>query len=318
MQIPEGDLDLVAVGETLIDFISTDEVDHLSEAETFRRYLGGSPANIAVNVARLGGRSAVVSKVGGVAFSQFARDELRRYGVCTDYIVTDPEARTSMVFVTRSKRTPDFEDFRDADFRLAPAELAPAAIARARVVHASSFAASREPCRSTIRRAFSLAHDAGKLISFDPNYSPRIWPDKDDALATLRELYRYTTLTKPSLDDAMRLMGPGLAPEEYIGRFHDMGVRLVILTMGREGILMSDAGKLLGHVPARSINVVDATGAGDSFWAGFLVALLDGNSIERSVLFAREVVETKLANVGPLPAWVSREAIYQRLPIPAS
>lgn len=218
-----------------------------------------------------------------------------------------------MVFVTRSQRTPDFEVFRDADFRLAPGELAVEAIARARVVHASTFAASREPCRSTIRLAFRLAQEAGKLISFDPNYSPRIWPDKTEAVGVMRDLYRYATLTKPSLDDAERLLGPGLSPEKYISHFHELGPRLVILTMGRDGILMSEAGKLLGHVPARPLTVADATGAGDSFWAGFLVALLDGNPIERCVLFAREVVEAKLTNVGPLPDWVTRDAIYQRL-----
>jgi sugar/nucleoside kinase (ribokinase family) len=71
---------------------------------------------------------------------------------------------------------------------------------------------------------------------------------------------------------------------------------------------------LLGHVPARPIEVVDVTGAGDSFWAGFLVALLDGHPLERCALFAREIVELKLTTVGPLPSTIDRADIYEQLP----
>ena len=314
---PDGDIDLLAVGETLIDFISEQSVAHLQNARSFRRYLGGSPANIAVNVAQLGGRSAVISKIGGDAFGRFIESELRRFGVSTDYLVVDEGVRTSIVFVARTTGTPDFEPMRDADFRLVPEDIPEAAIARAKVVHASAFALSREPCRSAVRKAFTLAREMGKIISLDPNYSPRIWPDLGEARQVLAELYRMTTLTKPSLDDARRLFGPACTPEQGIARFHEMGARFVIFTMGREGILISEDGRLLGHLPARSVVAVDATGAGDSFWAGFVTALLDGNSLGRSVLFGREIVELKLQAVGPLPSGIDRREIVAGLPEPA-
>ncbi|MBS3782820.1 MAG: carbohydrate kinase, partial [Anaerolineae bacterium] len=84
------------------------------------------------------------------------------------------------------------------------------------------------------------------------------------------------------------------------------------LTMGAEGILLSEEGETT-YIPARQVDVVDATGAGDSFWAGFLTALLDGNSLERCVLFAREIVERKLTTVGPLPDAIDRADIYARV-----
>lgn len=312
MNIPEGDLDVVAVGETVVDLISVEETDWLRKAYTFRKYQGGSPANIAVYVAKLGGTSAVISKTGIGAFGQFLKSELRRFGVTTDYLVMDHRVHTTIIFVSRTKHTPDFEAFRSGDYRLEPKEVADKAIERARVVHASTFALSREPCRSAIERAFQLAQKHGKIISLDPNYSPQIWPDYKAATEVLGRMLSYATLTKPSLDDATRLFGRNKAPEEYIQLFHEMGPQVVVFTMGAGGVLLSEGGDIT-HIPARPVEIEDATAAGDSFWAGFLVALLDGNPLKRCALFAREIVERKLTTVGPLPETIDRQTVYARL-----
>ena len=314
LAIPDGDLDLLAIGETLVDFISVETASSLQQAATFQRYLGGSPANIAVYVAKLGGKAAVISKTGIGAFGQFLKSELQHHGVNTDYLIMDSHTHTSVIFVSRTAGTPDFEAHRSGDYQLAPAEVSEEAIARARVVHASTFALSREPCRSAVGFALQLARELGKIVSLDPNYSPRIWPDYEEAKRVIHAMYRHATITKPSLDDAQRLFGPGHEPEQYIQMFHAMGPRLVILTMGKDGVLISQDAKPASHVPARPVEIVDATGAGDSFWAGFLAALLDGNPLERCALFAREIVELKLTTVGPLPFSIDRREIYARLP----
>ncbi|HOV48129.1 MAG TPA: carbohydrate kinase, partial [Anaerolineae bacterium] len=310
--IPGGDLDLLVIGETLIDFISVEETESLLEATTFQRFAGGSPANIAANVAKLGGQAAVISKTGMGAFGQFLKAELSRAGVQTQYMVMDHRVRTSIIFVSRTRGTPDFEPFRDADFRLEPREISEEAIARAKVVHASMWPLSREPARSAVEKAFVLAQEQGKLISLDPNYSPRIWPDTREAREVIRHMMGYTTLTKPSLDDARRLFGEGQSPEHYIARFHEMGPRVVVFTMGGAGMILSVEGQQT-FIPAQPVKVVDATGAGDSFWAGFLMALLDGHPLERCVLFAREIVGRKLARIGPLPDNLDRAEIYKAI-----
>lgn len=308
------DIDVLTIGETVVDFISTEPAEGLREANTFRRYLGGSPANIAVNVAKLGGQAAVISKTGIGAFGQFLKGELQFHGVNTDYLIMDHRVHTSFVFVSQTAGTPDFEASRNGDYKLTPDEVPEEAIARARVVHASTFALSRKPCRLAIGKAFALAHEQGKIVSLDPNYSPVIWPDYKKAQKVVRNMYNYVTITKASLDDAHRFLGPDHPPETYIEMFHELGPKIVILTMGKEGSLISEDGRLLAHLPARPINVVDATGAGDSFWAGFLVAMLDGHPLERCLLFAREIVEMKLSTVGPLPEAIDRHKIYARLP----
>jgi len=312
LKIPDGDLDLLAIGETLVDFISVEETDWLRNAYTFRKYQGGSPANIAVYVAKLGGYSAVISKTGIGAMGQFLKSELGRAGVQTEYMVMDHRVHSSVVFVSRTARTADFEAFRSGDFQLTPHEIDEEAIERAKVIHASTWALSREPCRSAIRHTFELARKHGKIISLDPNYSPQIWPDYREATAVLPEMLSYATITKPSRDDATRLFGRDRSPEEYVALFHEMGPEIVVFTMGADGILLSAGGQQT-HIPARPIKVVDATGAGDSFWAGFIVALLDGNPPERCARFAREIVERKLSTVGPLPDNIDRQAVYDKL-----
>jgi len=306
-------IDVLTIGEMVVDFISDEKTDTLSNASTFRRHLGGSPANIAVYVSKLGGASAVIAKTGIGAFGTFLKDELQRHGVTTDYLLMDHRTHTTVIFVSSTSATPDFEEFRSGDYLLRPEEISEEAISRARVVHASTFALSCEPCRSAVMEAFRKAREMDKIVSLDPNYSRKIWPDYKEAKRVIREAYRYVDVTKPSADDARRVFGPDYKPEQYIEMFHDLGAEVVVFTMGEEGNLVSENGRVTAHVPARPVEVVDATGAGDAFWAGFLTATLDGNSAEDSVLFAREIVERKLATKGPLPSEIDRKEIYRRL-----
>ena len=313
---PSSELDVLSVGELLIDLISTAPAPSLRDSSTFQRHQGGAAANLAVNVAKLGGRSALVAKTGIGAFGQYCKTELARFGVLTDYLVMDHRVRTTMVFVGRTAGTPDFEVARQGDAMLRPEEVAEEAVERALLVHTTAFALSREPCRSAVRHAVRLAKERGKLVSLDPNYHPDVWPNLFEARAVLGELLAQVDLTKPSLDDAERLFGPGSAPEEYVEMYASLGARTVVLTLGAEGSVLHHEGQV-HRLPPRELEVADATGAGDAFWAGFLVAWLDGEPPERCALFAREVVERKLRTVGPLPRNLDRRELYAALPNPA-
>jgi fructokinase len=153
----------------------------------------------------------------------------------------------------------------------------------------------------------------GKIVSLDPNFSPKVWPDVEEARRVLRQAFRSVGYTKFSLDDASRLLGSAASPEETIQRIHELGPAVVVLTLGKDGSMVSRDGTILERLPARPIQVVDATGAGDSFWAGFLVALVEGLPLEKCLRFAREVVEIKLQTLGPLPAGLSKEQLLQKI-----
>jgi sugar/nucleoside kinase (ribokinase family) len=174
-------LDVLTIGEMAVDFISVQKTDTLSNASTIRRYLGGSPANNAVSVSKLGGTSAVIAKTGIGAFGKFLKSELRRHGVTTDYLLMDHRTHTTVIFISSTTATPDFEEFRSGDYLLRPEEISEEAVAHARVVHASTFALSREPCRSAVIGAFRKAREMDKSVSLDPNYSRRVWPDYIEA-----------------------------------------------------------------------------------------------------------------------------------------
>jgi fructokinase len=307
-------IDLLAIGEVLVDLISVERVDSLRQASTFRRYLGGSPANLATNVARLGRSSAIIGKIGVGVFGQYLKGRLEHNGVNTNYLVMDERVHTSMVFVSQTSGTPDFEPRRDGDYRLSPEEVSEEAVNAAKIVHTSTWPISREPSRAAIRKVFQMASDQGKAISFDPNYSPVVWPDHREAQEVMRDIYRYVTFTKASMDDSHRFFGGDHSPQTYLRMYHELGPRTVVLTMGKDGSLVSEDGHLLGHLPARPVKVRDATGAGDAFWAGFLVAFLDGSSLDLCLLFAREVAELKLQSVGTLPPAISRQELYASLP----
>lgn len=309
---PPGDLDLLAVGEAVVDLISVEETGSLRDTRAFRLHVGGSPANVARTVARLGGRAALAARVGDDPFGHLLRAELEGAGVLCDYLVLDSDARTTVIFVSHTRGTPDFLAYRDADFRLAPEQVTEEVIGRARVVHISAFALSRPPARHAAERALHLGRERERILSVDPNYSPRLWPDREDALETLERALSMATLTKPSLDDARRLFGPGFSPEDCVRRFHELGPPVVVLTMGPEGVLVSEGGHIQ-HIPALSISIADATGAGDAFWGGFLVALLDGLPLPDCARFAQHVAARKLVTVGPLTERIDRHALYAEL-----
>jgi fructokinase len=153
----------------------------------------------------------------------------------------------------------------------------------------------------------------GKIVSLDPNYSRRVWPDYKEARKVIRDAYRYVNVTKPSVDDARRVFGPDYEPEQYIDMFHDLGAETVVFTMGEEGNLISENDRITAHVPVRPVEVVDVTGASDAFWSALLMAHLDGKDWPEAVRFAHEVASLKLRVEGHVERMIDRESIYAGL-----
>lgn len=304
--------DLFALGEALVDLISTTEATSLSEAPTYERFMGGQATNLAMNMALIGKHSALAACVGEDGFGRFLKEQLQSSAVVTDFLQFTAKASTSLSIMTRQAQTADFVIVRGADAYLRSSPAIEAAAASSRIVHTSAFGLSREPARTTILSALEIAQKAGAIVSLDPNYHPKNWPDTPDFLSLLRSAYQYVTLTKPSLDDCLRIFGPNQEPQEYARRFLDWGCQTVALTMGSKGLLLATSTGGLYHFKSSSVPVVDATGAGDAYWAGFLSALLDGASAIEAAKMGLVVAEIKLGLVGPLKQLPDPKKLRQR------
>ena len=310
-------LDVLAVGETMVDFISHERVNSLRTAEHFTRYLGGQPANVAVYVAKLGARSAVLSRVGADYFGDFLEEQLQRHGVSTRALLRTEEEPTTNTFVTRTVGVPDFQVNRGADALLSMHDVPTELVARARIVHTSCFALSREPARSAVRRALRLAARNGALVSFDPNYSPRIWPDREEAWEVIAQILLYVTIVKPSLRDGRRLFDPNMEEDDVeaacLREFHRLGAQVVIFTRSGGVVTVSDGRRVDRVGPLPMVEVENVTGGRDAFWGALLVAHLDGKPWPLCVRFAHQVAALKLRVVGHVERMIDREAIYRQL-----
>ena len=290
-----------------MDLISTRIVTTLEDASSFKKFAGGEVSNLAMNLSRLGFPAALGACVGQDNFGNFLRKELSEAGVNLTYLQSTSEAPTTIIPVTRQTETPDFAVYRGADKYLSLTDSLISAIANSRVVHTSAFALSQDPCKSTIYHLLKAAHKAGLLISLDPNYHPGIWPDLPDYLLFLKEIFRLITVTKPSLDDCIRIFGPGLKPVEYLELFLNLGPAVVVLTMGSHGVLLGTSEGDRVHIHASSIPVKDVTGAGDAFWSGLLIGLVQGLPAIEAAQLGQAVAEYKIGIIGPVEEFLPVE-----------
>ena len=302
---------LLSVGELLADFIGHHVSSSLFDSPDFRRYQGGSPANMAANMARLGSNTALAACVGNDNIGKYLVQQVAEAGVDTQHIVTDPTEPTSIVIVSRTAGTPDFIAYRTADCQIKPEQLPDSLLEQARIFHTTCFALSRQPAQEAIVDAARRAQAAGCQVSIDANYAPSLWPDRDQAWRIISEYCSAGAFVKLSEDDAARLYGQPQSIERILTDFHAMGTSLVCFTLGAEGSLVSyEGGAKRVRVPGQKLDVIDATGAGDAYWAGFLTAYIDGHTFEQCARSGAALARMKLTRLGPLPAKIHRETIY--------
>lgn len=299
---------ILSAGELLVDFITAEFVQTLDEATLFKRIPGGSPANLAMNMARLGNSAMLVACVGNDDMGNILRNYVERTGVDVTNVaqVNDP---TTLILVTRSAAVSNFQAYRNADFQLSIRQFPFQKFEDISIFHSTCFALSKNPAQHVILDAGERAKRAGCQLSLDANYAEKIWPDRLEAQRVVAEWSRLGSLIKISDVDWSRLYeNSSPQPEAVIEHFLKMGAAEVCFTLGDKGCWVGNT-EGAHYLPARKVEVKDTTGAGDAFWSGYLTARLEGVSPLECAVAGRKMAELKLAHFGPLPDRVDRNVV---------
>lgn len=295
-------IDILCVGEVLVDFIGHQNNVLINETRDYHRYLGGSPANVAMNSARLGLKPYMISAVGNDGFGEYIFKRLNEVKVNTNYLKKSENNSTSVIFVSRSNGTPDFMPYRNADYHISEDQITTEMLSQTKIFHTTCFALSKNPAQTTILKKAKEAVKNGCKLSIDINYAKKLWNSKQEALDVIKTYCSLDPLIKISEDDMLRLFEKQLPHKEIFDFFHNLGVKTVCLTLGSEGVKLSQKNKKIIQLPAIEIEkVLDTTGAGDAFWSGFLFAYIKEKTIETCLQIALKLAALKLQNVGRLP-----------------
>jgi 2-dehydro-3-deoxygluconokinase len=294
-------LDVLCMGEPMLEF------SQLPVGEDGRRlYLegfGGDASNAAIAASRSGAAAGVLTALGddrpGAAFRALWQQERVDAGA----VRTDPEAQTGIYFITHDERGHHFTFHRkgSAAARLAPADIAEDAIRGARVLHLSgiTLGISESSCDAAFH-AMEIAKAHGVAVSFDTNLRTRLWPLKR-ASACIHTALGLADIAFPSLEDARALTG--LTEEEAIADFYLRLCPLVLLKLGKEGVLVAgrDGRARIAGFP---VEAVDATGAGDTFAGAFLARAAAGDDIYAAARYANAAAALSTRGYGavaPIP-----------------
>lgn len=289
-------IDVFTIGELLIDMISTDYDDNFN-CNNYSKHFGGSPANITMNINRLGGNSTIAACVGKDGLGDFLVNHLKNNNVDTNYI-NRVNYSTSMVLVTKSKTTPIPIFYRGADYNLDYTDKLDSALKNCKIVHFSCWPISQAKSRSTIEKVIIEARKNNVLIGFDPNYHDMIWQHDHNGLEYIKNLISKVDIIKPSEVDAERIFGAD-TPESQIGKFINLGAKLVIMTLGKDGAIVSNGIETLTF-KTLATEIVDTTGAGDAFWSGFYTGITKGYTIKTALELGFAVSAFKLKHVGAI------------------
>jgi len=257
----------VCVGEALIDFVAQTRSADIGASELFRRSAGGAVANVAVGIARLGGRAGFCGTLGRDAFGRFLLRTLEEERVDTSGVRL-VDTLTTLAFVARGDAgARDFAFVRQpgADSCYSEADVAALTLERNSILHFGGVLLSSEPARSACLFAARVARQRGALVTFDPNVRPSLFASALEMRAALRAGCALADLVKLSDEDLQALDVRRENAEQLLGA----NTVAVIVSRGEDGCsyFTRDGG---GDVASPAIEALDTTGAGDAMMAAII------------------------------------------------
>ncbi len=301
--------DLTTVGEAYVELYAEDST--LPEASTFERRIAGSAALTAIYYSMLGGKTNCVACVGADALGTYVQNTLRQYKVEASTIQFSREHPTSLLFSSKKGRLAQSTYYRLADWQLHNTKEHVAQAQSSRIVFGSGFVLIKHPARHSLFEMLRLSKKWSSTTVFQPYFEPSQWPNRSEALATIKKTLQFADILTPTLDDAEALFGKG-TKEDYLKQYHDMGAQTVIMNLGKQGALLSDGVKVV-RVPAIEGDVVDPAGVDEAWHAALFYALNKQKSSPNAVYFANTVSAYVLAHQGSVVALPAPGEITQQM-----
>ncbi|EPJ6263641.1 aminoimidazole riboside kinase [Escherichia coli] len=234
---------------------------------------GGAPANVAVGIARLGGTSGFIGRVGDDPFGALMQRTLLTEGVDITYLKQDEWHRTSTVLVDlndQGERSFTFMVRPSADLFLETTDLP--CWRHGEWLHLCSIALSAEPSRTSAFTAMTAIRHAGGFVSFDPNIREDLWQDEHLLRLCLRQALQLADVVKLSEEEWRLISGKTQNDRDICALAKEYEIAMLLVTKGAEGVVVCYRGQV-HHFAGMSVNCVDSTGAGDAFVAGLLSGL---------------------------------------------
>jgi 2-dehydro-3-deoxygluconokinase len=297
--------DLICLGEAMVEFNQQPRPAGDPEGDDlYKAGFGGDTSNTAIAAARQGAKAGYVTALGNDRFGDLLMQLWQREEVDTAAVRRDAEAPTGIYFVTHSEAGHQFHYYRagSAASRMTPADLPLDYLRGAKVLHVSAIsqAISATACE-TVFAAMDAARQAGLEVCFDTNLRLKLWP-LERARAAIDGAIRRADILRPALDDARTLTGIEDA-DAILDYFLEQGPKLVVMTMGKDGVIIATKGARHRLMPHR-VEAVDATGAGDTFNGSFLARLIAGDAPLDAARYANAAAAfstTGYGAVAPIP-----------------
>jgi len=268
--------DVTALGELLIDFTEnglSGQGNYLFEANP-----GGAPCNVLAMLGRLGRRTAFIGKVGDDFLGRHLRDVVAGAGIDTRNLLLDDEVHTTLAFVhTGEDGDRDFSFYRNpgADMRLRAEEVDEALIAGSRIFHFGSLSMTHPSVREATKKALRIAKENGCIVSFDPNLREALWDTLEEAREQIAFGMSQCDVLKISDNEIQWFTGREDFDEGIAKLRESFSIPLILLSMGKDGSRAYYKGLRVEGRPFPQENTIETTGAGDTFCACVLNAVLE-------------------------------------------
>jgi len=316
-----GPLEVLTVGRVGVDLYPEQSGVPLSQVATFAKSLGGTATNVSVGAARLGRRTAVLTKVGPDDFGGYVRQALTEFGVDTRYVGTSPDLLTPVVFCALNPPAdPPLLFYRlpvAPDLTLTAEDVPWPLVHEVPLLWVTGTGVSVEPARQT--QLDMLNHRnrpeaaSGRWTVLDLDWRPMFWPSPEHARRAYTLMLENVNVVVGNRAEVEVVVGT-TDPEEAARRLLANGVELALVKKGAEGVLVATKDGMTTVAP-QPVAVVCGLGAGDAFGGALIHGLLSGWDPVRCAEYANAagaIVVSRLACADAMPTIDELDAMVSK------